>query len=67
MYINPTKKINNNSNTIKTKKDHRIDMAFAIMGTKIGFDLKIENAEYINTSFPGFAKLINSIGGKLFE
>ena len=42
-------------------------MAFAIMGTKIGFDLKIENAEYINTSFPGFAKLINSIGGKLFE
>ena len=42
-------------------------MAFAIMGTMLGINLKILNSEYINTSFPGFSKEINSIGGKISE
>ena len=40
-------------------------MAFAIMGTKFGVNLKIQDSEYINTSFPGFSKEVNSLGGNL--
>ena len=42
-------------------------MAFAIMGTKLGIDLIIQDSKYINTSFPGFSNEINSIGGRLSE
>ena len=47
--------------------DHRIAMAFAIMGTKLGVNLTIKDSEYINTSFPGFSNKLNSVGGCLSE
>jgi len=67
LFIDPTKKFIAKSNIIKTNNDHRIAMAFAIMGTKLGINLKILDSEYIKTSFPGFINEINSLGGKLFE
>jgi len=67
LLIDPTKKFDCKSNIIKTNTDHRIAMAFAIMGTKLGVNLKIQDSEYINTSFPGFNKEINSVGGSLSE
>ena len=67
IFIDPTKKIIPKNNRIRTDKDHRIAMSFAIMGTKLGIDLNIEDHEYINTSFPNFNQIINSIGGKLIE
>jgi len=65
LFIDPTKKFDCKSNIIKTDSDHRIAMAFAIMGTKLGVNLKIQDSEYINTSFPGFSKEVNSLGGNL--
>ena len=41
LYIDPTKKINTKNNQIKTNNDHRIAMSFAIMGMKLGIELKI--------------------------
>ena len=67
LFIDPTKKSECKSNIIKTNSDHRIAMAFAVMGTMLGINLKILNSEYINTSFPGFSKEINSIGGNISE
>ena len=67
LFIDPTKKFDCKSNIIKTNTDHRIAMAFAIMGTKLGIDLIIQDSKYINTSFPGFSNEINSIGGRLSE
>jgi 3-phosphoshikimate 1-carboxyvinyltransferase len=67
LLIDPTKKIKTKTNIIKTNSDHRIAMAFAIMGTKLGINLEIQNAEYIKTSFPNFTKEINSLGGCLSE
>ncbi len=67
LLIDPTKKTEFQSNIIKTNSDHRIAMAFAIMGTMLDIDLKIQNPEFINTSFPGFEKEINSIGGNISE
>ena len=39
--------------------DHRIAMSFAIAGLVCG--MEIENAEYINISFPNFLEILSSI------
>tara|TARA_Y100000590_G_C15732135_1_gene1017407 strand:- start:104 stop:1411 length:1308 start_codon:yes stop_codon:yes gene_type:complete len=67
LFIDPTKKLDTKSNIIKTNSDHRIAMAFAIMGTKLGIKLKIQESEFIKTSFPNFQKEINSLGGRVSE
>ena len=40
-------------------------MSFAIMGMVSKKGIIINNAEFINTSFPKFIKTINNIGGKI--
>ena len=67
LFIDPSKNTNPIDNSIKTDKDHRIAMAFSVLGTKIGIDLKIMESEYINTSFPNFVKVFNSVGGNLSD
>ncbi len=64
LYILPSKNYKVRNNIIQTDYDHRIAMAFAIMGTKIG-PLKINDSEGINTSFPTFTNEINKLGGKV--
>ena len=67
LFIDPTKKNYPKNNEIRTDKDHRMAMSFAVMGMKLGVDLKIMDSEYINTSFPNFVNITNSAGGKLIE
>ena len=64
LYIFPSNNYKVKSNIIQTDFDHRIAMAFSIMGTKIG-PLTIEDSESINTSFPNFIYEFNRLGGKL--
>ncbi len=64
LYIYPSKKYEIRSNIIKTDYDHRIAMAFAVMGTKVG-PLKIEESDSIKTSFPNFKHEFNKLGGRL--
>ena len=64
LYINPSQKYNILDNVIKTDFDHRIAMAFAVMGSKIG-NLQINQSESIKTSFPNFFNLFNEAGGNL--
>ncbi len=65
LFINPSQNYNIKNNSIQTDFDHRIAMAFCIMGTKIGH-LKIEDSESINTSFPTFKNEFNKLGGKVY-
>ena len=65
LHIFPSKKYKIQNNIIETNYDHRIAMAFAIMGTKVG-PLKIKDSESINTSFPSFKDEINRLGGNIF-
>ena len=65
LFINPTEKFEVKNNLIKTNYDHRIAMAFAILGSKIG-PLNICDSESIKTSFPTFVSEFNRIGGKIF-
>ena len=67
LYIDPLKKSAPKQNLITTENDHRIAMAFAVMGSKLGVDLKIKNPEFINTSFPNFSEKFNTVGGKVTE
>ena len=64
VHIFPKKNFIIKNKTIKTDFDHRIAMAFAVMGTKIG-PLEIEDANSINTSFPSFVDEFNKIGGHI--
>ncbi len=64
LYIYPSKNYTLKNNSIKTNFDHRIAMAFSIMGTKIG-PLKIDDPDSIKTSFPTFIEEFNKVGGNI--
>ena len=52
---------------VKTNQDHRIAMSFAILGMKTKKGIIIDNAEYINTSFPNFVKTVNKLGARIIN
>jgi len=64
LFIYPSKNYNIKNNVIRTDYDHRIAMAFAVMGTKIG-PLNIQDSDSINTSFPTFKYELNKLGGNI--
>ena len=64
LFINPSKNYKIRTNIIQTDFDHRIAMAFCVMGTKIG-PLQIEDFESVNTSFPTFKDEFNKLGGNI--
>ncbi len=47
---------------IQTHYDHRIAMSFLVMGMASKQPVHIDDGSSINTSFPGFAELMNSLG-----
>lgn len=47
---------------IETKLDHRIAMSFLSLGCSSHLPISIDDSSPINTSFPHFDKLMNSIG-----
>ncbi|MFC1914186.1 3-phosphoshikimate 1-carboxyvinyltransferase [Chloroflexota bacterium] len=49
---------------IDSWNDHRIAMAFSIIGTAVG-GIRITGAECVGKTFPGFWDILKSIGGKL--
>ena len=61
LYIYPSNNYNIKNNVIKTDFDHRIAMAFGVMGTKLG-PLEIKDSKSINTSFPNFKDEFNQLG-----
>ncbi len=65
LYIYPSNNYPIKDGNIETNFDHRIAMAFSVMGSKIG-PLKINDAESINTSFPNFKNIFNKHGGNLY-
>ncbi len=51
--------------TIPVNLDHRIAMAFLVMGMAAAAPVAIDDASAIDTSFPGFAALMNGLGAKI--
>ena len=67
LFIYPNKEYVVKDSKIITKFDHRIAMAFCVMGSLLNKNLEISESECIKTSFPNFVKSFNSIGGNLIE
>ena len=65
LFIFPSKDYQIKNNLIQTDFDHRIAMAFCIMGTKLG-PLNIKDSDSINTSFPTFKDELTNLGGNIF-
>ena len=53
--------------TITTELDHRIAMAFLVLGIGAEAPVTIDDAGPIETSFPGFASLMNGLGADIAE
>jgi 3-phosphoshikimate 1-carboxyvinyltransferase len=51
--------------TILTRLDHRIAMAFLVMGLATKKPVRIDDASPIGTSFPGFVELMRGLGGSI--
>ena len=49
---------------IDTRSDHRIAMAFSILGSVVGETI-IDGAECVSKTFPEFWDILKSIGGKV--
>ena len=50
---------------IATRLDHRIAMAFLVLGLAAPLSVSIDDAAPIDTSFPGFAALFNRLGADI--
>jgi 3-phosphoshikimate 1-carboxyvinyltransferase len=51
--------------TIAAKLDHRIAMAFLVLGMAALEPVRIDDGATIATSFPGFVELMNRLGAKI--
>jgi cytidylate kinase len=51
--------------TVTTHFDHRIAMSFLVMGMASSEPVHVDDGTAINTSFPGFAELMNSLGAQI--
>ena len=50
---------------VPTHMDHRIAMSFLVMGMASAEPVAVDDAEAIDTSFPGFVDLMNRLGGRI--
>jgi 3-phosphoshikimate 1-carboxyvinyltransferase len=50
---------------IATNLDHRIAMAFLVMGMVAERPVEVDDGSPIETSFPGFADLMNGLGAQI--
>ena len=50
---------------VEARGDHRIAMAFALLGTRAGGPVVIDDASSIATSFPGFVATLAALGGRM--
>jgi 3-phosphoshikimate 1-carboxyvinyltransferase len=53
--------------SILARLDHRIAMAFLVLGLGAERPVRIDDGATIATSFPGFADLVNRLGGAIAE
>ena len=53
--------------TIAVNLDHRIAMAFLVMGMASEQPVAVDDAAAIETSFPGFTALMNGLGARIAE
>ena len=51
--------------TVVTHMDHRLAMSALVLGQAAGAPVAVDDAAFIDTSFPGFAALMRSLGAEI--
>lgn len=67
LIVHGTGKAPKGGATIAVNLDHRIAMAFLVMGMASEEPVTVDDAAAIETSFPGFSDLMNKLGAKIEE
>jgi 3-phosphoshikimate 1-carboxyvinyltransferase len=52
---------------IESRLDHRVAMAFLVLGTVTDAPIAIDDGDPIETSFPGFVEAMNGLGARIAE
>jgi 3-phosphoshikimate 1-carboxyvinyltransferase len=52
---------------VRTHMDHRIAMAALVLGLITEQPVRVDDASFIDTSFPGFAALMNELGASILD
>jgi 3-phosphoshikimate 1-carboxyvinyltransferase len=52
---------------VRVRGDHRIAMAFAVLGTRASGPVTVDDATSIATSYPGFVDDLRALGGRVEE
>ena len=55
------------NSVIKSHHDHRISMSFAIASLRCKYEIKIDDVDNVQTSFPNFVELCTQIGMNVSE
>lgn len=50
---------------VETAMDHRIAMSFLVFGMASAQPVRVDDADFIETSFPGFVSLMNGLGAAI--
>jgi 3-phosphoshikimate 1-carboxyvinyltransferase len=50
---------------VETAMDHRIAMSFLVFGMASAEPVRVDDADFIDTSFPGFVRLMNGLGANI--
>jgi len=48
---------------VQTHMDHRLAMSALVLGLAAGAAVRVDDASFIDTSFPGFVDLLNAAAG----
>lgn len=65
LTVHGNTQVTGNDTPIQTHMDHRIAMAFLILGLRATNGTIVDDGSMINTSFPGFVELVNQLGGTI--
>lgn len=65
LIIHGTGKAPSGGATVHTRLDHRIAMSFLVLGLVSEEPIAVDDARPIETSFPGFAALLNGLGANI--
>lgn len=61
----PNHTLPNREVVISTELDHRVAMSFLVYGITTGHSVRIDDVTTIETSFPGFLRVMNKIGANM--
>jgi 3-phosphoshikimate 1-carboxyvinyltransferase len=65
LFVHGTGAVPVGGGTVVTHLDHRIAMSFLVLGLASRDGVAVDDGSPIDTSFPGFARLMEALGARI--